>query len=340
MENWFSTVLLSLATPLIFIIAAVSLYTLGKGADILVDESVGISKKLGIPKAIIGATIVSLGTTLPEASVSVMAALKGNPDLALGNAVGSIIVDTGLIIGIASIIQPIIVDYKAIKIQSWIQILSGFLLVFLSLPFVSGGTIHQWMGILLVILLITYLFWSLKHSKKNMLNVDEPDLPEDPLEHPSAEAQNPVLQLLLLIFGIALIIVSSKVLIPSVEIIATRIGIPQSIIAATMVAFGTSLPELTTAIKAVRKGHGDLAIGNIIGADILNVLFVVGASASFTSKGLHVPNSFFSLQYPALIIILSLFRFMTLSRERKITRFKGSLLLIAYCIYLGLNYLI
>lgn len=337
MENWFSTLLLNLATPLVFIIAAVSLYTLGKGADILVDESVGISKKLGIPKAIIGATIVSLGTTLPEASVSVMAALKGNPDLALGNAVGSIIVDTGLIIGIATMIQPIIIDYKAIKVQSWIQILSGVLLVFLSLPFVSGGVIHQWMGLLLVILLITYLFWSLKHSKKSVLSADDSD---DILEHPSSERQNPVLQLLLMLFGIVLIILSSKVLIPSVEIIATRIGIPQSIIAATLVAFGTSLPELTTAIKAVKKGHGDLAIGNIIGADILNVLFVVGASASFTSKGLHVPIGFFSLQYPALIIILSLFRFMTLSKERKITRFKGSLLLIAYFIYLGLNYLL
>ncbi|GAU78791.1 calcium/sodium antiporter [Fusibacter sp. 3D3] len=340
MEHWISTLLLNLATPLIFVIAAVSLFTLGKGADILVDESVGISKKLGIPKAIIGATIVSLGTTLPEASVSVMAALKGNPDLALGNAVGSIIVDTGLIIGIAAMIQPIIIDYKAIKVQSWIQILSGLLLVFISLPFISGGVIHQWMGFLLVALLIVYLVWSLKHSKKSVSGTTDSEFSVDLLENDSAEAQNPALQFLLMIFGIALIILSSKVLIPSVEVIATRIGIPQSIIAATLVAFGTSLPELTTAIKAVRKGHGDLAVGNIIGADILNVLFVVGASASFTTTGLVVPHDFFTLQFPALIIILSLFRFMTLNKDRKISRFEGGLLLVAYFIYLALNYLL
>lgn len=337
MEHWISTTLLELATPIVFIIAAISLFTLGKGADILVDEAVGISKRLGIPKAIIGATIVSLGTTLPEASVSVMAALKGNPDLALGNAVGSIIVDTGLIIGIAAMIQPIIVDYKAIKVQSWIQILSGLLIVLLSLPFVSGGIIHQWMGFMLVGMLIIYLVWSLKHSKNS---VQEADGSDEILEHPSSEGQNPALQFILMIAGIALIILSSKILIPSVGIIATRIGIPQSIIAATLVAFGTSLPELTTAIKAVKKGHGDLAIGNIIGADILNVLFVVGASASFTSKGLTVPSNFFTLQYPALIIVLALFRFMTLNKGRKISRLEGGMLLVVYSIYLGLNYFV
>ena len=337
MEHWISAQLLNLATHIVFIIAAVSLYTLGKGADILVDESISMSKKLGISKAIIGATIISLGTTLPEASVSVMAALKGNPDLALGNAVGSIIVDTGLIIGVASMIQPIIIDCKAIRIQSLIQILCGFLLVFLSLPSISGGTIHQWMGLILVALLIIYLFWSLKHSKDSTLETDNSG---DLLDSPSLEGRNAVLQVLLMISGIVLIILSSKVLIPSVEIIATRIGIPQSVIAATLVAFGTSLPELTTAIKAVKKGHGDLAIGNVIGADILNVLFVVGASASLTSEGLHVPSRFFSLQYPALIIILSLFRFVTLNKDLKITRFRASLLLIAYFIYLSLNYLV
>lgn len=336
MEHLFMTFLLGLGTPLVFAIAVISLYTLGKGADILVDEAVSISKRLGIPKAIIGATIVSLGTTLPEASVSVMAAVNGNPDLALGNAVGSIIVDTGLIIGLAAIINPIVVDYKSIKVQSWIQILAGVLLVLLSLPIVSGGIIHQWMGFVFIALLAAYLFWSFKYSKKNVsASVDE-----EVIEHPDTEVQNPLLQFGLLVIGMALVILSSKVLIPSVEVIATRIGIPQSIIAATLVAFGTSLPELTTAIKAVRRGHGDLAIGNIIGADILNVLFVVGAAASFTPKGLVVPVDFYTLQFPALLVILSLFRFMTLNKGRKISRFEGGFLLSAYSVYLVMNYLI
>ena len=332
MEHLIFSFLSTIGTPFVFIVAAISLFTLGKGADILVDEAVGISNRLGIPKAIIGATIVSLGTTLPEASVSVMAAVKGNPDLALGNAIGSIIVDTGLIIGIAAMIQPLVIDYKAIKVQSWIQILSGFLLVFLSLPFVSGGIIHQWMGFLLVSMLVVYIVWSLKQSKKQ---------PEEDsiIEHPHSENQNTIIQMLLLFFGISLVILSSKVLIPSVEIIATRIGIPQSIIAATLVAFGTSLPELTTAIKSVLKGHGDLAVGNIIGADILNVLFVVGMSASFTKTGLVVPLDFYTLQFPSLIIILIIFRFMTLNKGHIISRLEGGLLFVIYMIYLALNYI-
>lgn len=341
MEHFISNFLVTLGTPLVFIIAAISLYTLGKGADILVDEAVGISKRLGIPKAIIGATIVSLGTTLPEASVSVMAAVKGNPDLALGNAVGSIIVDTGLIIGLAAMIKPIAVDYKSIKFQSWAQILSGALLVFLSLPAISGGVIHQWMGFMLIGLLTAYLIWSFKQSKKALPvagNAEDNDADEDEGDVDNEESQNVAWQFILMVLGIALIILSSKVLIPSVEVIATRIGIPQSIIAATLVAFGTSLPELTTAIKAVQRGHGDLAVGNIIGADILNVLFVVGAAASFTSTGLVVPAGFYTLQFPTLLIVLGLFRFMTLNKGKNISRMEGSFLLIAYGIYLVLNY--
>lgn len=323
----------SFPTVALFIIIAVSLWTLGKGADILVDEAVSLSLKWGIPKAIIGATIVSLGTTLPEATVSVFAAISGNPDLALGNAIGSVIVDTGLIIGLAAMIGNLKVDKNILTHQGKIQVGAGFLLAIVCLPFLSkgpGGHITQWMGFVFLGLLACYIYFSMKWSKESG---------EDNTEALEMEKSPVTLQLLKLIAGIALIILSSKILIPAVEISAVRIGIPQAIIAATLVAFGTSLPELITAITAVRKGHGELAVGNIVGADILNVLFVIGSAAAVTPGGLIVPESFYMLQIPTMLLILGLFRFFSVGKGHTINRKEGILLFSFYMVYLVLNFI-
>lgn len=319
-----------LATVWLFGIIAVSLFTLSKGADILVDEAVSLSVHWRIPKAVIGATVVSLGTTLPEATVSVVAAIQGNPDLALGNAIGSIIVDTGLILGLAAMIGYLPIDRLAIKRQGTVQIGAAVLLAVLCLPMfgINGsGVIRQWMGWGLVLCLIIYIVTSMKwaQSAKSDDEIHE-------------EKSSVLVQIAKLLLGIALVILSSKVLIPSVEISAVRLGIPQSIIAATLVAFGTSLPELITAVTAVRKGHGELAIGNIIGADILNVLFVVGLSASVTSGGLRVPVEFYELQIPAMLVILFLFRFFATRKTKHITKASGAALFSFYMIYLVMNY--
>lgn len=317
----------------LLIIILVSFYTLSKGADILVDQAVSLSIRWGIPKMVIGATVVSLGTTLPEATVSVLAAVNGNPDMALGNAIGSIICDTGLIIGIVALIGTLPVDRKTINRQGWVQIAAGILLALIALPFYKsgvGGHIPQWVGFIFLILLAVYLFFTMKWSMTS--GMDEGAL--------LSEENSPLyLQLVKLVFGIALVILSSKVLIGSVEVTAVRIGIPQAIIAATLVAFGTSLPELMTAIASVRKGHGELAVGNIIGADILNVLFVVGASASATSAGLSVPIHFYYIQIPTMIIILVLFRYFCKNAKNDIiNKLEGGLLLGFYTIYLILNF--
>ncbi len=320
------------STLVLFIILCITLYTLSKGADVLVDEAVSLSLHWGVPKMIIGATIVSLGTTLPEATVSVLAAINGNPDLALGNAIGSIIVDTGLIIGLAALIGKLPVEEEIIAKQGKIQFLAVTLLAFVSLPFLSrgaGGNISQFMGILFIGLLIAYIYLTMKWSKKSASD-----------EELSEEKAPIYLQLLKLIGGIALIIISSKILIPTVRITATRVGIPQSIIAATLVAFGTSLPELVTAIAAVKKGHGELAVGNIVGADILNVLFVVGAAAAVTPSGLHVPSHFFKLQIPTMLIIVFAFRYFSVTSEKLITKKEGIFLASIYFIYLILNYVL
>lgn len=318
---------------LVFIVAAM-LYTLSKGADMLVDEAVSLSIQWGVPKIIIGATIVSLGTTLPEATVSVLAAIHGNPDLALGNAIGSIIVDTGLIIGIAALIGHLPVDRMVVERQGKVQFLAGTLLAIVSLPILSDGitgNIRQWMGWVFLLILVIYTYVSLKWAKNS--ESDEAN------EAVFTEEKSPlIIQILKLFIGIFLVIGSSKVLIPAVGITAVRVGIPQSIIAATLVAFGTSLPELVTAVTAVKKGHGELAIGNIVGADILNVLFVVGSAAAVTKGGLDVPSNFYKLQIPTMLIILFAFRIFTKNKNDEISKKEGIFLSGIYFTYLVLNY--
>lgn len=322
----------SLSLPLLILVIIISLAVLSKGADLFVDQAVALSIRWRVPKMIIGTTIVSIGTTLPEAAVSVMAALKGNPDLALGNAIGSIIVDTSLILGIAAIIGTLYIDRKTINRQGMIKIISGIMLAIVCLPFMSrgpGGNISQLTGIIFLLLLVAYMITSIKWAQKsNSIPVD-------------LEAKNKplILQFLLFSAGAALVITGSRVLIPAVEVTAIRAGIPQGIIAATLVAFGTSLPELVTAITAVRKGHGELAIGNIVGADILNVLFVVGASAAVTKGGLHVPAEFFKLHIPTMLLVLAIFRLYTRSRYETVTKKAGIILLAVYVAYILISYL-
>lgn len=326
-----SSILISL------LVLALSLYTLGKGADILVDNAVALSLRWGIPKMVLGATIVSLGTTLPEASVSTLAAVKGNADLALGNAIGSIIADTGLIIGIAALLGTVPVDKRLIHRQGTVQFSAALLLTVAALPFFSAGregTIYQWMGWVFVALLIGYMYISFRWAKESAAGNENAD---DSL----SEAEKPLFfQLLFLALGIAVVVLSSKILIPAVEVSAVKAGIPQSIIAATLVAFGTSVPELVTAITAVKKGHGELAAGNIIGADILNVLFVLGVAAAVTPAGIHVPIGFYYVQFPTMLLVLGIFRFCSTRKSGVITRLQGFFLFIFYIAYVILNFVL
>ena len=328
MELFIAEFIGSLPTIVVLLVIVGSLFTLSKGADTLVDEAVSLATTLRIPKAIIGATIVSLGTTLPELSVSTMAAVNGNPDLALGNAVGSVIVNTSLIIGISAMLKPIKLDLESIKVQGWLKIISAIMLILLSMPILykNGiGRVTQGTGFFFMAILGIYMFWSFKQSSQ---------IQEDSEEKTEKIRVSSIIKL---IMGMAVVIVSSKVLIPAVEVTAIRIGIPQSIIAATLVAFGTSLPELTTSVKAVLKGHGDLAVGNVIGADILNILFVIGASAAVTTGGLIVPEMFYRLHFPIMGIVLLIFRYVTLNKGSVIRRREGFLLFTFYLLYLGLN---
>ena len=339
LEGWLESKMGSLHTIWLFVIIAITLYLLGKGADILVDEAVTLSTRWGIPQTLIGATIVSLGTTTPEAAVSVFAAVQGDPDIALGNAVGSIICDTGLILGTAALIAPLPLNRKIVNRQGWLQLGAGFLLVLACLPFGSlgttfsvGGRLPQVMGFVFLILLAAYMWQSIRWSR----DADSDGMME--VEQAHDESANTVLVVVKLLFGILLVVTSSSVLIPAVKIVAERVKVPESIIAATLVAFGTSLPEFVTAVTAARRGHGALAVGNVIGADILNVLFVAGAAAAVTGSGLEAPTHFFRLLFPLMLFILIVFRVGIFVSGDRLKRPFGVILIAAYLFVTILSY--
>ncbi len=338
MEEAVHELLSQFSWPLLVLTIVISLGLLTKGADWLVDQAVLFSSRSGLPKVVVGATIVSLGTTTPEAVVSVLAAVQGKPGLALGNAVGSIICDTGLILGVACLISPLPLDRKIVNRQGWIQFACGWLLVVACLPrsawsqaFDQGGTLSRSSGFFFLFLLFAYLWISTVWARRAL-----PAATSQPVESGDSRTFTIVSKLIL---AIGLVVTSSWVLIPAATESATRINVPDSIIAATLVAFGTSLPELVTAVTAARQGHGELAIGNVVGADILNVLFVAGASAAVTKGGLPVPGHFFSLYFPCLILILVVFRIGILVSQRNLTRPFGVILLVCYLAVTVLSYI-
>ena len=326
----------------LFIIIGLTLFMLAKGADILVEQAVALSLRWGVPTVVVGATIVSLGTTTPEAAVSVAAAISGEPGLALGNAVGSIITDCGLILGIAAIISPLKLDRTVVNRQGWIQIGAGFLLVLACVPwltletmFTAGGNLPQWMGFVLVGLLALYIWKSIAWSRGAPPEGETAELVEGAKENKGGTA----MVVIKLIIGIAIVLISSQVLIPAVDITATRIGIPEAIIAATLVAFGTSLPELVTAVTAARRGEGGLAIGNVIGADILNVLFVAGLSAAVTPAGLQADPKFFQILFPGMLILLITFRVGIVFHKTHLSRPFGVVMLLLYLAVMASTYI-
>jgi cation:H+ antiporter len=338
MEAWIHSLIEGLPLIALFVIIAVFLATLAKGADILVAEAVTLSVRWGVPTLLIGATIVSLGTTLPEMAVSVMAAVTGRPDLALGNAVGSIICDTGLILGIGALMRPIPLDKRIVNRQGYIQLGSGIMLVLFCVPwstpaqmFSTGGNLPQWAGWLFLVLLVLYIWKSISWARSG-------EAPQEDV--PDADSAPMGMVVLKLTIGIALVIISSKILIPTVELTAIRLNVPNAIIGATLVAFGTSLPELVTVVTAVRRGHGALALGNVIGADILNVLFVAGTAAAVTRGGLIADERFFILLFPAMLFLLILFRVAVFVSKDFLPRWAGAVLVAGYVLVTVLSYTI
>jgi cation:H+ antiporter len=323
------------STWVLLIIIAVCIAMLSMGADWMIDGVVDLAERTGMPKIVIGATVVSLGTTLPEAFVSVMAAYMGNPGLALGNGVGSIIADTGLIFGLTCVLAAVPVNRFILNRTGWVQVGAATLLVLISVGvyFIVDGEpqLDRWVGFLFLGLLVLYLYMTYVWSKQGTAMLPDED----------DGAQQVLMSVgkswVLIIGGLTLVIVGARILVPSASEIAMRFGVPEDVIAATMVAFGTSLPELMTAIAAVRKGHPEITVGNIVGADVLNVLFVIGAAAA--AAPLVIPMNFYYFHFPAMLIILFSFRvFISMNKEGVFYRWQGVWLLGVYLTYVIMQY--
>ncbi len=341
LQNLFQNLLQIAPVWSLFVLIAVSIAVLVKGADLVVEEAVGLAARHNVSKVLIGATIVSIGTTLPEAAVSVMAAATGMPDVAVGNAAGSVICNFGLILGVSILLAPTGIDPTTVRRHGRVQLATALLLPATVLLFRTpdgGGRIPQTAGLMYVVLLSGYLalsvYWA-RHGSRLPVAVAEPasDLSgarraaPDVLQERDGRGWKTAAELLL---GIVLVVGGSRLLVPAVQELALRLRVPDAIVAATLVAFGTSVPELATAVTAARKGHGELAVGNVIGANVLNVLLVIGVSASVTPGGLYASRHAAQLLLPAVALI-SLVVWLGVALQRGRTgRLFGALLLVLY----------
>ena len=326
----------ALATPWLLLIIVISLLVVGKGADIMVDGAVGLASRLGMPKMIVGATILSLGTTTPEAAVSVLAAFKGMPDFALGNSIGSIICDTGLIFGMSCLMARLPIDRFVMKRQGWLQFGSGALLFILCFSFKNTEGqyfIPRTVGFVLVGLLVAYMLISVVWARQHGLQAAP--VHGSALEDHDATHASLGLLILMMAGGLILVLISSHTLLQSVRVSCLRLGVSPAIVASTLIAFGTSLPELVTALTCIRKNHMELLVGNIIGADILNVLFVTGAAAA--AVPLTVDPVFHKLHLPVMLLSLIIFRVSVVVSKDHFARWPGFLLLALFAVYLAGN---
>ncbi len=310
-----------------WIVLAASFALLAKCADLFVEGSVGIADRFNVPKIVIGIVLVSIATSSPELAVSMSASLKGNPEMALGNAIGSVICDDGLALAAAGLTATTAIAVSPLALKtSGIALLCIEAIAFLFV--IPDNTLSRFEGLLLVVLICVYLFLLLRfHKKGRFKNELEIDLGE----MKKAEQLTAMKMVIFFVAGLGGIILASNFIVVSAETIALSLGIPNGIISLVLVAFGTSIPEVATSITAVRKNHGSLAFGNVIGSDLMNICVVGGASAMVND--LTLPRGQLLFMFPSALII-STVMLLLIKKNYTITRTKGMVLLGLYVLYL------
>ena len=297
-----------------------------KGGDWFVDGSVGLAHRFHLPELLIGATIVSIGTTLPEVMVSSQAAIEGNAGISYGNAVGSVICNTCLIAALTVAIRPGKVDPKSFRLTT-----AFFFAAALSYSLFAwtAGRFERWLGVAYLLVFVGYMIFSTVQMKKH------PELAE-PGEEEEQSAEKPFWQeLLLLVAGAVAIAVGARLLVDNGTKIAAALGVPDSVIGLTMVALGTSLPELITAITSLIKGHGALSLGNVIGANLFNIILVSGMAITISpfavpaEKTIAGFNSSLIVDLPVMLLVMAVLCLPPL-RSGKMRRWQGVLLLGIY----------
>ena len=322
------------------LVGSIALFVVGlllliKGGDWFVDSATGIAKRFRVPEIIIGATVVSIGTTLPEVMVSATAAVNQNGAIAYGNAIGSIICNTSLIAALTIAIRPAPVNRKAIVMPVIFFFISAAIYVVAAYVF---GTFERWLGIVMLCVFAIYMLLTIRQGFKNPTaeeHEEEADAPQGSL----------VKDIVVLIISAALIAVGEDMLEGSSVSLATMAGIPTEVVGVTIVALCTSLPELVTAITALAKGHGALSLGNIIGANIFNLVLVSGVAVTVSPFDVPEGSTIFGqntslvMEIPLMIGVMAL---MTLPAvfKKKLFRWQGLALLGIYVAFVVLQVLI
>ena len=298
---------------------ALGFVLLVKGADWFVDGASKVAEKFGIPQLVIGLTIVAIGTSLPEAAVSVSAALKGSAEITIGNVVGSNIMNVLLILGITSVITPIAVQRSTVRYEL------PFVIAVSALLFGIGYTdkvVGRSDGFILWGLLFCYMAYLLYVAKKGENNMPEETSDGD-------ESMSVWKMILLIIVGAVMIVLGSDVAVDAATALALIFGMSERLIGLTIVAFGTSLPELVTSVTAAVKGKADIAVGNIVGSNIFNILFVVGTSALITPVA-YAANFFVdSIMCIEAVLLL----WILVVKNKRLGRLGGACMLVCYAAY-------
>lgn len=292
-----------------------------KGADWFVDGAAGIAQRFGIPQLVIGLTIVAMGTSAPEAAVSIAAALKGSADITIGNVIGSNMLNVLIILGITAVLCTVPVAKSTIRYEIPFMILITFLLLGLGY---TGNQITFSEGLILWGFFLVYLFYLLKMSKDGKSSEEKTE------EVKKEETHTPIWKLLLfVVIGLAFIILGSDISVDAASAIARALGLSERIIGLTIVAIGTSLPELVTSVSAAKKGNADIAIGNIVGSNVFNILFVVGTTALVTPVAFASNFNVDTLLAAGAGILL----WVCVWQKQKLTRAGGITMLLSYSIY-------
>ena len=291
-----------------------------KGADLFVDGCSSIAKTLRVPSIIIGLTIVAFGTSAPEASVSIMASLSGNNDIAISNVIGSNLFNSLAVIGVCGVVLPMKIQGGLLKKEMPFSILvTGLLLLFCMFSIGGGKGVLQ-IGLLegLILLFAGFLYMQIRSALKTRT--------VRPEEENIGRKLSPVRSIVYAVLGIAMIIIGGELVVDSASDIAAAFGMSQTLIGLTIVAVGTSLPELVTSVVASTKGENDLAMGNAKGSNIFNILLIIGASAAISPMTISRE----SIYDGAMLLVMSIILFVLAKKGEKISRGEAVLLLALY----------
>lgn len=319
--------------PISIALVLISVFLLWFGADWLVKGSSKLALSMNIKPIIIGLTVVAFGTSAPELVVSVMAAVGGNPEMALGNVIGSNMANVALVLGVCAIITPIDIQKETLKSDIPFLVLVSFLAYILArfgAADASGVIGYSRLDGVIMLGFLVYFLLRLFLKSKGGNDVD-PELQEIMMEEKTANWKNVVL----VVIGIVFLVLGAKALVTGGEFIASSMGIPKFFISLTMVAIGTSIPELAASGMAAYKGETDLCLGNVIGSNVMNLLIVLAVTMCILP--IPVSTGIIRFELPGIVFIAVILYFMCRLGDLKLTRLKGVLLLIIYVAYVYMS---